>query len=306
MAMWPDERRQRRFVEDVVHVTHLPHRRAPACRRPKQCRRFPGRDAGASRGRGTPASTLRHDRRCRRPRTLRGTCRTCHFGRPGQSRLHRVPCRSSSARSPWPTPARRPSTTAVDRTPGRPPSTANSIAAGRADHRGRNAGRLGGSDHGRRAALGRRHHDARRRLAEQGGIRPAKAPAAPVASQVHGDADAAAVERAFGERDGEARLPRNRAPIRRAPSRIKLTIRFCKRRSRARSSAGGAPRTLPCMRRQVLAATDLASIIAQQHDRRAGPFEGARHRCARIVEQPDDAEHRRRVRWPGLRFRCRG
>ena len=53
---------------------------------------------------------------------------------------------------------------------------------------------------------------------------------------------------------------------------------------------------------QVLAATELTSIIAQQHHGRSAPFELARHRPCRILEQPDHAEHGRRVNGFAFRF----
>ena len=86
------------------------------------------------------------------------------------------------------------------------------------------------------------------------------------------------------------------------PSRISLTISFCSAASRSRSSAGGAPGDQVVHRRQVLAAAELSSIIAQQHDRRADRLEDSRRRLRRVVEQADHAEHRRREDRAALGF----
>ena len=79
------------------------------------------------------------------------------------------------------------------------------------------------------------------------------------------------------------------------PSRISLTIRLLQRRFalQIERRRHARPRVL-CMRRQVFAAAELAEIIAQQDHRGAGRLERARHGLRRVLEQADDAEHRRR------------
>ena len=93
----------------------------------------------------------------------------------------------------------------------------------------------------------------------------------------------------------------------------------------ARSSAGGVPGHGVVQDCQIFAAAQLASIIAQEHDTRTVGFETAGDGVRRVLEQPDDAEHRCRIdrfavgfvveadiaagdresRAPGRRRRCR-
>ena len=78
-----------------------------------------------------------------------------------------------------------------------------------------------------------------------------------------------------------SRLRRNRAPIESAPSPPDRRSSRCSARSRARSSAGGTPRSEPVDRLQILAAAELAEVVAEQDDRRARPRKHARPHARR-------------------------
>ena len=89
--------------------------------------------------------------------------------------------------------------------------------------------------------------------------------------------------------------------------RERLRRAVCSARSASRSSAGDVAAHQAVDDLQVLAAAELASILAEEdRRRRPSPLNVRVSTCARVLDQPDDADDRRRDRSRCRRSRCRG
>ena len=159
---------------------------------------------------------------------------------------------------------------------------------------GRHAGCAGRRQH-RLELLGRRRDDdARRRLAEQRRVHLRSAPIADRAGDVGGDADAAAVEAALGQRDGQAAFG---AIVRRFDQAVadRGDDQLLQRPLRAsRSSAGRLPATMPCR----IARYSLPPSSPRLSPSSTTPAPACLNVRVtvfeRILEQPDHAQHGRR------------
>ena len=145
--------------------------------------------------------------------------------------------------------------------------------------------------------------DARRRFAEERRATPDDAASTPARST---SSRCRRCRSALGKRDRQAAV---RAVVRRLQqSRGAACVsRAISARSASRSSAGGVPRTRPCIDLQVFAAAELAEALAEQDDRVARLLERPSTRTRRrVLDQPDHADDRRRIDRAGRRSRCRG
>ena len=104
----------------------------------------------------------------------------------------------------------------------------------------------------------------------------------------------------------QVRLPRSRAPTGSARCDAPSIKMRCSARSRARSSTGGMPRTRPCIIFRYSLPPSSSRAVAENHDCVAGRAKRPSHDRLRVLDQPDDAEHRRRIYRRDRRFRCRG
>ena len=144
-----------------------------------------------------------------------------------------------------------------------------------------------------------RHQDPRCRFAEQ--RRDYGETVAGHPGHIGADADAAAVERALGQRDRQAAL---RAIVRGLDAAVanQLDDEYLQRRFALQVKRRRFARHQVVHGGEVFAAAELAQIIAQQDHRGANRLEYARHGLRRIVEQSDDAEHRGRKNRAALGF----
>ena len=135
----------------------------------------------------------------------------------------------------------------------------------------------------------RRHHDPRGRLAEERlrrrRSRP-RLPRRPARRPPRRGRRRSSTRRA----SPPGRPRRSRAPTRSDPPAPPSTSTRCSAASRARSSAGGTPRTRPCIDLQVLAAAELAAALAEQDDHVAVGAERPPHDACR---RPRSARRRR-------------
>ena len=137
------------------------------------------------------------------------------------------------------------------------------------------------------------NHDARRRFRKQRRDRGPRGGAS-TGGQIDVQPHTAGTERALRERHRE---PSFGAVVRRSqqPFTRRRHQQLLKRLLRFQIDVGRHAGDHALHHLQVLAAAELMARLAEQHDRVAAAFESAPKHLARILDQADDAENRRRI-----------